>query len=115
LQLQSCLFSSGFALERFTDLSTLRGQSRRTFPFFDLKTTVSANVMRFADAVRASVLLRKQEQRATVDELLGSELDETIGPEHITEFAAVLVAIAFAAALGSRIPTANKTKQKIGI
>ena len=69
--------------------------------------------MRFADAVRASVLLRKQEQRATVDELLGSELDETIGPEHITEFAAVLVAIAFAAALGSRTPTANKTKQKI--
>ena len=61
--------------------------------------------MRFADAVRASVLLRKQEQRATID--------ETIGPEHITEFAAVLVAIAFAAALGSRIPTANKTKQKI--
>ena len=88
----------------------MREQSLRTFPFFDLKTTVSAKVMRFTDAVRASVFLRKQEQRATVDELLGSELDETIGPEHITEFAAVLVAIAFAAELGSRIPTANKTK-----
>ena len=96
-------------------MSSLREQSLRTFPFFDLKTTVSANVMRFADAVRASVLLRKQEQRATVDELLGSELYEPIGPEHITEFAAVLVASAFAAALRSRIPTANKTKQKIGI
>ena len=42
--------------------------------------------MRFADAVRASVLLRKQEQRATVDELLGSELDETLGPERRLDF-----------------------------
>ena len=71
--------------------------------------------MRFTDAVQASVLLRKQERRATVDELLGSELDETIGPEHITEFVVVLVAIAFAAALESRIPTANETKNKIGM
>ena len=42
--------------------------------------------MRFADAVRASVLLRKQEQRASVDELLGSELDETLGPERRLDF-----------------------------
>ena len=101
--------------ERFTDLSTLRGKSLHTFPFFDLKTTVWAKVMRFTDAVQASVLLRKQERRATVDELLGSELDDTIGPEHITEFVAVLVAIAFAAALESRIPTANETTNQIGM
>ena len=57
------------------------------------------------------MLLRKQEQRATVDELLGSELDETIGPEHITEFAAVLVAIAFAAAeAGSQQQTKQNKK-----
>ena len=69
--------------------------------------------MRFTDAVQASVLLRKQERRATVDELLGPELDETIGPEHITEFVVVLVAIAFAAALESRIQQQQKNKQQI--
>ena len=68
--------------------------------------------MRFTDAVRASVLLRKQERRATVDDLLGSELDGTLGSEHITEFVAVFVAIASAAALGSRMPTANKKKDR---
>ena len=71
--------------------------------------------MRFTDAVRASLLLRKQERKATVDELLGSELDGTLGSEHITEFVAVFVAIASAAALESRIPTANKIKNKIGM
>ena len=64
--------------------------------------------MRFTDAVQASVLLRKQERRATVDDLLGPELDGTLGSEHITEFVAVLIAIASAAALESRIPTATK-------
>ena len=113
--MQSCLITSGLTHERFTDVSNLRGQSQRTFPFFDLKTTVSAKVMRFTDAVQASVLLRKQERKATVDDLLGSELDGTLGSEHITEFVAVFVAIASAAALGSRMPTANKTKNKIGM
>ena len=113
LQLQFCLSASGLTHERSTDLSTLCGQSLCTFPFFDLETTVSAKVMRFTDAVQASVLLRKQDWRATVDELLGSELDETISPEHVTEFVVVLVAIAIAAALESRIQQQQKNKQQI--
>ena len=115
LQLQSCLTTNGCTHKRFTDLSTLRGQSLCTFPLFDLKTTESAKVMRVTDAVRASVRLRKQEGRAAFNDLLGSELDGVLDSMQITEFVTVFVAIASAAALESRIPTGNKTKNKIGM